>query len=409
MIRISRLTIYLLFLIVAVVACGGGEETAVSPTPPPTPMPPTATSPPPTLPPPVLTLNNTPVPPTREPWRHFDSPEYGIHLSQWWRVDDLFPQDLEAVNELGFGWVKQTFAWRDIQSIEKQAFDWYRPDRIVEQTEAAGLKLLVRIDRQPTWSVLSQEQITDNQPPTDYQDFGDFCYALANRFQGRIGAYQVWNEPNLDREWGNQPPNPVEYTALLRVCYEGIKRGDPNAIVISAGLAPTGGPMPRAMPDAEFLQGMYDAGAADYFDVLGLNAPGYKAPPELPPEEGLQEQWGKHRWNTFRHVEDMRNIMVQHGDADKQIAILEMGWILEQEYHPEYEWFGVTEQQQADYLVGAYQYAQENWQPWIGLMTSLYFADSNWTAEQHEQYWWSIVLPDGSRRLAFDALKEMEK
>ncbi len=409
MIRISRLTIYLLFLIVAVVACGGGEETAVSPTPPPTPMPPTATSPPPTLPPPVLTLNNTPVPPTREPWRHFDSPEYGIHLSQWWRVDDLFPQDLEAANELGFGWVKQTFAWRDIQSIEKQAFDWYRPDRIVEQTEAAGLKLLVRIDRQPTWSVLSQEQITDNQPPTDYQDFGDFCYALANRFQGRIGAYQVWNEPNLDREWGNQPPNPVEYTALLRVCYEGIKRGDPNAIVISAGLAPTGGPMPRAMPDAEFLQGMYDAGAADYFDVLGLNAPGYKAPPELPPEEGLQEQWGKHRWNTFRHVEDMRNIMVQHGDADKQIAILEMGWILEQEYHPEYEWFGVTEQQQADYLVGAYQYAQENWQPWIGLMTSLYFADSNWTAEQHEQYWWSIVLPDGSRRLAFDALKEMEK
>ncbi len=396
-----------------IVACGGVRETAVSPTPPPTPIPPTSTPQPPTsLPPPVFTINNTPVPSTREPWRRFDSPEYGIHLSQWWRVDDLFPQDLEAVNELGFGWVKQTFAWRDIQPIEKSGYDWYRPDRIVEQTEAAGLKLIVRIDRQPTWSVLPympQNDITENQPPGNYQDFGDFCFELADRFQGRIGAYQVWNEPNLDREWGEQTPNPAEYTDLLRVCYEGIKRGDPNAIVISAGLAPTGGPMPQAMPDADFLQGMYDAGAANYFDVLGLNAPGYKAPPELSPEEGLQEEWGGFRWNTFRHVEDMRAIMVQNGDANKQVAILEMGWILQQEQHPEYQWFGVTEQQQADYLVGAYQYARENWQPWIGLMTTLYFADSNWTAEQNEQYWWSIVLPDGSRRLAFEALKEMEK
>lgn len=402
------LFLLLLLFLPAGVGCGG--ETAVAPTA--TPPIPTAsaTAPPTRLPPPEVVINNTPVARPRPAWQHFDSPAYGIHLSQWWHLD-LLERDLALTNEMGFGWVKQKFPWRDIEGGGKGEFNWYRPDEIVAAVAASGLNLVVRLDAQPLWSVreLPDEQITPNQPPVDYQDFGDFCFALADRFRGRIAAYQVWNEPNLSREWGNRAPNPAEYTELLRVCYEGIKTADPDAIVISAGLAPTGTQPPLAMPDDEFLQGMYDAGAAAYFDVLGLNAPGYKAPPELPPEEGLSDEWGGHRWNTFRHVEDMRAIMAQNGDSEKQVAILEMGWILQQEFHPDYTWHGVTEQQQAEYLVRAYQYARENWQPWIGLMTTLYMADADWTPENDEQFWWSIVLPDGTPRPAYQALSEMEK
>lgn len=368
------------------------------------------------LPPPEVevVLNGTAVPtpePTRPPGQLFNSPEYGVHLSQWWHVDDVLPRDLELVQEMGFGWVKQAFAWRDIEGNAKGEFDWYRPDRIVEQANKANLNLLIRIDHQPLWSVqaLTDKPITQNQPPANYQDFGDFCFQLAKRYQGRIQAYQVWNEPNLNREWGEQPPNPSEYTELLRVCYQSIKTADPEAIVVSAGLAPTGTEPPAAMPDDAFLQGMYDAGAADYFDALGLNAPGYKAPPELAPEEGLNEIWGGHRWNVFRHVEDMRAIMVANGDANKQVVILETGWILQQDIHPSYTWHGVTEAQQAEYLVGAYQFARENWQPWIGPIFTIYMADATWTAEEHEQYWWSIVLPDGTPRPAYLALKAMSK
>jgi len=369
-----------------------------------------------TLPPPdiEIVVNGTAVPtptPALPPGQLFNSPEYGVHLSQWWHVDDVLPRDLTMVQEMGFGWVKQVFAWRDIEGNAKGEFNWYRPDRIVQQANEAGLNLLVRIDHQPLWSVqaLTDKPITQNQPPANYQDFGDFCFALADRYKGQIQAYQVWNEPNLTREWGEQIPNPAEYTELLRVCYEGIKLADPNAIVVSAGLAPTGGPMPQAMPDDEFLRGMYESGAADYFDALGLNAPGYKAPPELPPEEGLNETWGGHRWNVFRHVEDMREIMVANGDADKQVVILETGWILEQDLHPSYTWHGVTEQQQADYLVGAYQWAKQNWQPWIGPIFTIYMADATWTPEDHEQYWWAIVLPDGTPRPAYLALTAMPK
>jgi len=403
-----------------VVSCGaqqvdGPTETSL-PTPQATATVPTTATAMALLPPPEveIVLHGTAVPspePTRPPGQLFNSPEYGVHLSQWWHVDDVLPRDLELVQEMGFGWVKQAFAWRDIEGNAEGEYDWYRPDRIVEQATAANLNLLIRIDHQPLWSVqaLVDKPITQNQPPANYQDFGDFCFALADRYKGRIQAYQVWNEPNLSREWGEQSPNPAEYTELLRVCYQGIKTADPEAIVISAGLAPTGTEPPVAMPDDAFLQGMYDAGAADYFDALGLNAPGYKAPPELPPEEGLNEEWGGHRWNVFRHVEDMRAIMVANGDANKQVVILETGWILQQDIHPSYTWHGVTEAQQAEYLVGAYQFARENWQPWIGPIFTIYMADATWTPEEHEQYWWAIVLPDGTPRPAYLALKAMPK
>ncbi len=413
----------MLFTILLVLVGCSGQQTAVS-TDAPSPEPSalleaTVTLPPPiveTLPPPEveIVVQGTAVPtptPSLPSGQLFRSPGYGIHLSQWWRVDDIFPRDVALVEEMGFGWVKQAFAWRDIEGITKGEYDWYRPDRIVEQVNNANLNLLVRIDHQPTWSVeaLVDKPITQNQPPVNYQDFGDFCFALADRFKGRIRAYQVWNEPNLSREWGEQSPSPAEYTELLRVCYIGIKTADPQAIVVSAGLAPTGTQPPLAMPDTDFLQGMYDAGASAYFDALGLNAPGYKAPPELSPEEGLNPEWGGFRWNVFRHVEDMRDIMVANGDADKQVVILETGWILFQELHPSYTWHGVSEEQQAEYLVGAYQFARENWQPWIGPIFTIYLADLDWTPEGNEQYWWSIVLPDGTPRPAYLALKEMSK
>jgi len=341
----------------------------------------------------------------------FASPAYGIHISQWWQLDAL-ERDLNLTNEMGFDWVKQTFSWRDIEGHTKGEYDWFRPDAIVTAAEEAGLNLIVRIDQQPLWSVraLPDAEITPNQPPVDYRDFGDFCGTLAARYKGRVAAYQVWNEPNLGREWGGKPPSPAEYTALLKICYEAIKAADPEAIVISAGLAPTGTSSPEAMPDMEFLQGMYEAGGAAYFDVLGVHAPGYKAPPEMSAEEvAAHGEYGNGRWFAFRHVEDMRAIMVANGDSHKQVAIMEMGWILHQDEHPDYTWHGVTETEQAEYLVRAYQYAQEHWRPWIGVMTTVYMADADWTPADHEQWWWSIVLPDGTPREAFAALRDMEK
>jgi hypothetical protein len=42
-------------------------------------------------------------------------------------------------------------------------------------------------------------------------------------------------------------------------------------------------------------------------------------------------------------------------------------------------------------------------------MVTIYIADHDWTAEENEQWWWAITLPDGTPRPAFHALRDMEK
>jgi hypothetical protein len=357
---------------------------------------------------PAPTPSSTPAPPTPTSWprTRLNSPDYGLQAFLWWDWD-IAERDLSLIEEAGFTWVKQRIAWRDLEGILEGRFDWAKPDHIVDRAEAHNLDILVRIDALPLPEWV--EPPDDPAMPVDPDDFAHYCGALAGRYRGRVRAYQVWNEPNLAREWNDQVPNPAGYVELLRACYIAIKEADPDALVISAGLAPTGTGPPGAMPDADYLIAMYEAGASPYFDLLGLHAPGYLYPPETSPDE-VAERHDGHRFFCFRHVEDMREIMVRYGDGDKQVAILEMGWTSDP-HNTAYTWFAVTEEQKADYLVRAYQYAREHWTPWIGPMVALSIANPYWT-EEEEQYWWSVTEPGWPEtivRPAYEALAAMEK
>ncbi len=355
----------------------------------------------------------TPVPgptPTAWPRPRLNTPEYGMHIFTWWNADPLAERDVQLVADAGFGWIKQNVGWRDVekyQELDPKDWDWFFVDRVVSLAEKYDLDVLLRLDHQPLWT-----GGWNNGPPENPADFGRFCGALAGRYRGRVRAYQVWNEPNLAREWADRRPNPAEYVELLKACYVAIKAADPQAIVISAGLAPTGTDNAYAMPDDAFLRGMYEAGALPYFDVLGLHAPGYKAPPETSPDEvAANPDYGGHRAFAFRHIEDMRAIMESYGDADKQIAIVEFGWTSDPRPASDYHWHAVTEDQKADYLVRAFQYAREHWSPWVGLMVVVYLPDAAWTPD-HEQYWWAITEPhpwEFRPRPAYEALREMPK
>lgn len=356
----------------------------------------------------------TPVPPTpttaiQDPNGTYSmtSPDYGIQAFLWWRPE-VASRDLGLINEMGFRWVKQVFAWADIEGAKKGHYNWVQADQVVQMTEEAGLKLIARLDRPPGWTGAG----APNGPPQRYEDFGDFCYAMASRYKGRIQAYQIWNEPNLAREWGGQPPNPQEYTRLLSIAYARIKEADPRALVISAGLTPTGTLSDQVMPDTTYLEQMYQAGFQRYCDMVGAHAAGYKAPPEVSPEEAAAKDgpYGGERFFCFRRVEDLRAIMERYGDGGRRMAILEFGWTSDP-IHPEYAWHAVTEEQKADYVVRAYRYAAEHWRPWIAVMSLIYIADSDWTQER-EEYWWAITYPgypEAKTRPAYEALKVMPK
>jgi polysaccharide biosynthesis protein PslG len=365
----------------------------------------TPTALPTTAPTAVPTVVGTPVAAGSMSYRA-KSPEYGMNAFIWDNPDTT-DRDLAKLNATGFTWQKSLFQWREIEPVKGQ-FTWTEADRVVAASKKAGIKIIGRIDFQPAWARLDGAQ---NGPPDNYQDLANFVTALVGRYGstsaiGQIHALEVWNEPNLNREWGMAPINAQsagDYTRLLKASYEAAKAVDPSITIISAGLSPTGTDNDFARPDDVYLQWMYDAGAKRYFDVLGAHGPGYKAPPSVSPDEAeLDENWGGHRSFTFRRVEDLRAIMEANGDAAKQIWLLEFGWTTD-ELHPAYAWHRVTPDQHAQYLLDSYKWAQKNWSPWIGVMALWNLPDPRWAADR-EELWWSVANLDGTDRPALTRL-----
>jgi exo-beta-1,3-glucanase (GH17 family) len=263
---------------------------------------------------------------------------------------------------------------------------------------------MVRVDHQPDWSRAVK---VENGPPDDMYDYADFVSVIANRYRagspkGVVDAIQVWNEPNLSREWGGAPisrDQAAQYMYMLKETYSLVKQADPTKIVVSAGLSPTGTNDGTAMPDDVYLGWMYEFELAKYADVIGVHAPGYGSAPAA---ELNSDPRFPHSSFYFRRVEELRNIMTLNGDGAKPFWVLEFGWTTDQ-VNPQYSWYAVTPEQQAEYIVQAYQYAKTNWAPQVGVMFVWNIADPNWTTA-NEQYWWSITNPDGTPRPAYNSL-----
>ena len=337
----------------------------------------------------------------------FQSLTYGIQAFLWWDSGDAGTQ-LDWVEKLlGFTHVKHTFAWRDLE-VRPGEWDFSQSDRIVAEVERRDLKLIARLGQVPDWAldgeVTSENSVRTDAPPTDLDVWANYCAMVADRYRGRIAAYQIWNEPNLSREWGDNPPDAAAYVEVLKACSDAIRTVDPDAILISAGLAPTGHYNDLAHRDDIYLDAMYRAGFQQYVDVVGVHAPGF-SPPSYGPDDA--ERDGQGRWASFRRIEDLRKIMIQYDDAARQMAILEMGWTTDT-VNPDYSWFAVTEEEQAQYIVEAYQYAAENWRPWVGLISLIYLGDPRWTAES-EEWWWAITTSSVDLRPAFFAIVSMDR
>jgi polysaccharide biosynthesis protein PslG len=362
----------------------------------------------------LLFANTAPGLAARTPARaipHLDSPEYGLSVFVFDQPATT-KRDLALVKSLGFGWAKSLFRWDDLEHDYKGAFDWTESDRVVRAASAANLNLLARIDFQPWWTRAGG--VVRNGPPDNPQDYADFVYAFVTRYDanskiGPVRAIQVWNEPNTTREWGGQPIDrqaAADYVRLLDLAARAAHAADPSVIVVSAGLAQTGQSDPACCaPDDEYLQWLYDAGFAGTFDALGVNANVQCPCPSADP--GSVADFN-HPSFYFRRVEQLHNVMLANGDANRQVWLTEFGWTSDQR-DPSYAWYATTEERKGDLIVEAFRYARDHWSPWIGLMSLWTLADPAWSLDDaniwdDEQYFWAITDPDGTRRPSYQRL-----
>jgi hypothetical protein len=298
----------------------------------------------------------------------------------------------------GIGWIKQLFPWEEIEPQRKGEYDWAKYDRIVDLAEQYDMGIIARLDRPPDWARADSQFKT--RPPDDLADYGDFVHAFVERYKGRVRHIQIWNEPNLTAEWGFQRVDAVAYTQLLEVAYQRAKEADPEVVVLSAPLAITleDASMRGNHNDLVFLEQMYQAGAADYFDILSANAFGLDRPPEDPPDANVL---------NFRRVELQREIMERYEDGQKPIWINEYGWNAPPESFPKelLTWESVTEEEQADYTVRGIAWAREHW-PWLGVVNIWYFRQVGDVPPDRPAFYFALVDPDFSPRPVYLALQE---
>jgi hypothetical protein len=217
-------------------------------------------------------------------------------------------------------------------------------DYAVDAARGAGLDVLLPVsDGVPYWASADPRKYRDGSGehwnktwrPRNSRDYADFMRFVVDRYSPRgVHAYEVWNEPNLERFWASGV-NAGEYVELLKAAYPAIKQADPSATVVLGGLSKS---------DYPFLERLYDAGAKPYFDVAAVHPYTGRVEPGA-----CWNQGGTSRkaLDSFCALEEVRRVMVANGDSAKKVWLTELGW---SSYNGEW---GVSEANQAKYLTEA--------------------------------------------------------
>lgn len=280
-------------------------------------------------------------------------PEVCVHTRLTDEIEEWkIQRTLSMVREMGAETIVEFFPWPYLE-IQPGQYDWTHAERIIRHADNQGLTVIARLGLVPEWArpPVVEKVTTFNYLPYEHFDtFANFVGAFVEHFKGQVGAIIVWNEPNLSGEWGGRPVDPEGYTELLRLSYEAAHNANPDIMVLGGALAPTvetvesGG----GLNEFEYLSRMYEAGAADYFDVLAAHTYGFTVPPQDEPDPSVI---------NFRRIELLHDIMEQYGDADTPVFITESGW------NDDPRWvYAVRPGQRLTYTLDAFQMVQE-W-PW---------------------------------------------
>ena len=320
-----------------------------------------------------------------------DVPILGVNVALEQYDEAGLDAALARIAEGGFVWVRQSFYWSQIQP-EPGRFDWTVPDRI-----------LAALTRYPQLRLVAVLDDTPPVPPDDSDRFAAFAGAFAARYGPQVDYYQVWDEPNLADHWGGGPVNPAAYADLLARTARAIRAADrssaltagPGARILLAGLAPTVETGPQNLSDVRYLEQLYQAGAAPYFDVVAGKPYGFDTEPD--------DHYADEEVLNFSRLLLLREVMVAHGDASKAIWASHWGWnALPPGWTGAPSLWGQTDETiQATHTVAALERAWAEW-PWAGAMIlehfqpAVPFDDSHWG--------FALVRPDDTPRPVYEAV-----
>ena len=216
------------------------------------------------------------------------------------------------------------------------------------------------------------------------------------RRSGRMLYIQLWNEPNLNLEWGGEA-NPIEYGQFLEQTAGAIRTatgGDPRIVILNAALSPGGD-----IPPTTFMQRMFSSvpNSRWAFDLWAAHS----YPGNYPPELNIHRGQAVRNDVTIDSYVPQVQVLAANGRAVVPVFLSETGYLLGQQYDRRYP--AVTEANRAEYMRRAFQY---QWRAWPELMgvAPYQLSDPNGT-------WggWNWVEGDNSRHAQYDSVLALDK
>lgn len=365
---------------------------------------PATNTPLPTTPPPTVEGQPTATPGTSSPnfpdvLPDLDPNRMGIQIDSNLEQAD-WDEAMRRVgpDQLAVKWIKLQIAWEDMQPNGPDDISPYfqRIHLYLEDADRRQLNIMLSVAKAPQWARSTQDQ---EGPPDDPQAFANFLSIMLREFGSVVDAIEIWNEPNLAREWtGGLPMSGAGYMQLFAPAYQAIRAYSPSIQIITAGLAPTGN-LTGTVDDRSYLRQMYAAGLGSYRDIaIGIHPYSWANSPD-------ETCCGVSGWDNDPHfffadnIRDTRQIMVSNGHSDLQMWVTEFGWASWDGFpgqpKQDSQWvLRNTKWDQANYTIRAFQIGQQT--PFIGpmILWNLNFATLAGLIENaDERIAYSLVLP----------------
>jgi hypothetical protein len=265
---------------------------------------------------------------------------------------------LDRAHELGTRYYRlHRVSWRAIQPDEGGPYDWSVLNSFDDELRSlrqAGFTTIVIVHHSPDWATINDPFPTDCGAirADKFDAFAAFMQALVARYkQAEFGVHywELGNEPDVDPTlvapdsmfgcWGDMD-DPYyggrHYGEMLKVVYPAIKAIDPRAQVLVGGLLlgrpNTTVPPGQGRPEL-FLQGILEAGAAPYFDILPYHAHSVYLGQDADYDNGLPSPWRTRGGWTLGKARFLREMMAPYG-VDKPLFLDETALGCENAYWP---------------------------------------------------------------------------
>ncbi|MCY3781751.1 MAG: cellulase family glycosylhydrolase [Chloroflexi bacterium] len=322
---------------------------------------------------------------------------YNLDTHAWSRT-------LHQIAALRVDWIKLQASWKWLQPNRPGEFEQnFRLFQLyVQEADKRGFKVLLSIAKAPDWA--RNYDRNEDGPPDDFNELHWFIFKLIEKLGPYIDAIEIWNEPNLRREWtGGFPLSGVSYMELFRVGYKAVREFSPNTTVITAGLAPTGNHSGVSVDDRAFLRQMYQAGLAEFPDVkIGIHPYSWGNPPDFICCNNVAGQGWDDRPQFFflQTIRDYSSIIAAHGHQTR-MWVTEFGWATWEHFPtaaPEVWMAYNSALDQRDYTLRAFQIGQSRADIGLMILWNLNFAHELSINQRSELASYSILYPslDGS-------------